>query len=169
MRARQEAQEKSLQSYQKGLAAYQAGKFDEARKHLTEAVNQDERNAPAWMVLGAVEFKRENLFEAAHAFHRSARLEPGRYEPPFNLGMIYESAGRHENAIEAYTQALKLAPDQLEVMENLARCYIKTNQHLDKAKDLIDRALLIEQRPDWRQWLERQSQRLSRKKTEAIQ
>ncbi len=159
--SRQAAKETSIELYRKGMAAYEAGDFIEAHKCLAKSVSQDDRNVRAWMALGVVEFERDSFFEAAHAFHRVARLAPTRYEPHFNLGIILESVGRHTQAIEAYEKALKLAPHQTEVMENMARCYIRTDQDLDKARGLIDQALLDEHRPRWQQWLERQSLRLS--------
>lgn len=159
--ARQEAKDRSIHLYGEGMAAYRANDRDKAYTFLTDAVAVDERNELAWMVLGVLEFERDNLFEAVHAFHRAARLAPLRYEPHFNLGTIYEFIGRYTHAIKAYERALELAPDRVEVMENLARCYIRANENLDKAADLVDRALRVEHRPEWRTWLERQALRLS--------
>ena len=161
--ARQQCREKSLALYRKGLDAYRASLRDKAQEYLAGSVAEDERNAHAWMALGVVEFERDRLFEAAHAFHRAARLAPDRYEPHFNLGMLMESVGRYAQAITAYEKALTLSVDQTEVMENLARCYLVTNQNSVKAKELVDRALLSERRPEWRAWLERQSRLLAAK------
>ena len=42
-------------------------------------------------------------------------------------------------------------------MENLARCYLKTNQQQEEAATLIGRALALERRPEWVRWLKQQS------------
>ena len=158
---RQEGAAKSTKLYQQGMEAYESKDRPKARSLLTEAVTADSRNAHAWVALGVVEMEMDNLFDAAVAFHRAARLQPSRYEPHYNVGLLYESLGRYQRAAEAYESALELAPDQTEVMENLARCYIRSGTKLDRAKELIDRALQKERRPEWREWLERQSLRLA--------
>jgi hypothetical protein len=45
-------------------------------------------------------------------------------------------------------------------MEDLARCCVRGNIHLDKAKELIGNALALEDRPEWRSWLEHEAFRL---------
>jgi len=155
-----ESETASVDLYRQGVQALQERDLENAHERLKAAVTTDERNAFAWMELGIVEYERDNLLEAAYAFHRAALLEPSRYEPHYNTGMILESVGRYEKAIEAYSKALKLAPGQVEVMENLARCYIKTNTKLDTAEALVKKALPLEHRPEWREWLETQSRRL---------
>lgn len=163
---RQADMARAMQLYRKGLEAHEASHLDKAHKLLSGAVAADKRNASAWMALGAIEFERDSLFKAAEAFHRACRLEPRRYEPHFNVGTILESAGRYQQAVREYEIALELAPDQIEVMENLARCYIKLDTNLDKAKKLVDRALTFEARSEWRLWLMKQSNRLSPKQME---
>ena len=158
---RQAAQAQSRRLYERGINAYRASNLELAGEYLEKAIGMDEQNIHAWMVLGIVHFEREKLFEAAHAFHRVSRLEPSRYEPHFNIGTILESVGRYEQAIESYETALKAAPGQLEVMENLARCYLKANQKPDRTRKLIERSLAVEQRPEWRDWLRSQALRLT--------
>ncbi len=153
---RRAARTQSVALYQEGLEDYQAGDPDKARMHLVDSVEADERNARGWMLLGVIEYENDKLFEAASAFRRAARLEPMRYEPHFNIGAVLEKAGRYEQAIESYETALKLAPDELAVMENLARCYIRTETKLSVAKELIAQALPREARPEWRIWLAEQ-------------
>lgn len=159
---RQMARQRSAELHTKAREALEAGDIRQARADLFMALEADERNAAAWMTLGRLEYEAENLTEAAQAFHRAARLAPTRYEPRFNLGSVLERAGRYDRAITEYESALKLAPDQVEVMENLARCYIKTRTKLPTARHLIGQALLVESRPDWVRWLKLESDRLGR-------
>ena len=154
---------KSVELCRQGMEAHERDDLDGARSLLSEAVEVDETNAHAWMALGVTEMDRDNLFEAAAAFDRAGRLEPSRYEPHYNIGLLYETAGRYGRAAEAYEIALQLAPDQNEVLGNLARCYIRSNTQLHRAKELIDRALTTERRPEWLEWLQRQSMRLTPK------
>jgi len=162
--ARQSRQIESLSCYRAGVNAYDTGDLKAARRHICDAIAAYDRNAEAWMLLGLIEHREDRVFEAASSFHRASILAPYRYEPLYNIGILLESFGRYKRAIETYQAALKLSPGQLEVMENLARCYVRTNSNLDEAKDLVDRSLLTEQRPEWRQWLSAQSRRLARRK-----
>jgi tetratricopeptide (TPR) repeat protein len=117
------------------------------------------RNASAWLALGIVEYEKDNLFEAAHAVSQALRLEPGRFEVHYNMGLIYETAVKYSQAIVSYNKALQIAPDEPAVMENLIRCYMKTGQQREEILQLIDRALLLEPRLQWREWLEVQKYR----------
>jgi tetratricopeptide (TPR) repeat protein len=159
--ARQENQAKSMQCYEQGVRAEKESRRAEARKCFSAAVEADGDNAYAWMSLGAIEYDEANYYRAAEAFHLASKLVPTRYEPHLNAGTVYETVGRYADAIKAYEAALRLDPGQLETAENLARTYIRANQNLDRARELIDQALLREKRSEWRQWLLMQSVRLS--------
>lgn len=154
--ARHEAGVESVRLYREGMAAYEKEDFQVARKTLEEATSADPHNAHAWMALGVVAWRQDDPFAAVTAFDRAARLEPSRFEPHYNIGSVLESVGRYPQAIEKYELAYRLAPGEVIVIENLARCCIRSRTHLDRVAELIDRALQIETRPQWRQWLERQ-------------
>jgi len=164
---RREARRRSADLYQEALTLYESGEPKRACSHLQESVQIDDRNAHAWMLLGVIEYEAENLFEAASAFHRTAQLEPMRYEPHFNVGAVLEKAGQYKQAIESYERALDLAPGELSVIENLARCYIRTGTKPNTARGLIEQALTKESRPEWRIWLTGQLGRLDRKTNHA--
>jgi len=151
---RRENREKSAVLYMKAKSEFESGRLDEARAQLRGAVDVDDRNADAWMLLGTVEYRRNRLFDAATAFDRVARLRPTRYEPHFNMGTVLELAGRYDEAIKAYESALRLAPQDVQVMENLARCLVRAGRDRDRAAQLAAEALRSEQRPQWRVWLE---------------
>lgn len=161
---RHDRQARSLEQYRLAVTAYEKDDLKTARSHLNEAINTYDRNAEAWMLLGMIEHREDKIFEAASSFHKASLLAPDRYEPLYNIGILLESFGRYKQAIEAYQSALKLSPGQVEVMENLARCYIRTHTNLDQAGEFIDRAMLTEQRPQWRQWLTTQSHQLAIRK-----
>jgi Tfp pilus assembly protein PilF len=158
--ARNRQRGESVRLCRAGLDAYEAGDLEQARERLKGAVAADRGNAHAWVALGVVEFARNDASEAAFAFETAMGLEPARYEPRFNLGAVLESTGQYARAARLYEQALRLAPGQLEVMENLARCYIRGRMNLNRAKELVDKALESEARPEWRLWLESQSDRI---------
>ena len=161
---RQDRQVQSLSFYHQAVSAYDKNDLGTARACVQDAIATYDRNAQAWMLMGLIDYKDGKIYEAASSFNRASLLMPDRYEPLYNIGILLESFGRYKQAIESYQAALKLSPSQLEVMENLARCYIRMGTNLDEAKNLIDQALLTEQRSQWRQWLAEQSHQLSMRK-----
>lgn len=168
LRARDQRRVESERLYEKGRSAHLAGKAT-AVKYVEQAVQANPDNLYAWMLLGEIQFDEERYFEAAEAFHRASRLAPTRYEPPYNLGLVLESVGRLADAIKAYEGALALQPSQLEVMENLARAYLRAGTERERARELIGRALPLEQRREWREWLNVQLSRMAQKDGAATQ
>lgn len=164
LRDRQQRRVQAQELYRQGVSLHEQADLDRAQRRLQEAVRVDERHAPAWMALGVVEFKRHRLFDAAQAFERAATLRPNRYEPHYNLGQVFESIGRYTKAIEAYEKALALTSDRVEVMENLARSYIAAGLNLSEAERLVERALTLERRPEWRIWLRQQARELEQRR-----
>jgi Flp pilus assembly protein TadD len=161
--ARQHAARESTVLYEQGLKEEARGRTESAREHFRRAVRAAEDNELAWMALGAAEFRLENYYAAAEAFHRAAGLAPTRYEPHYNLGTVLETVGHYTEAVKAYEAALSLAPDQLEVIENLARTLVRAERDPDRAEALIRRALSMEFRAEWREWLLIQAARLEQR------
>jgi Flp pilus assembly protein TadD len=158
--ARQEAWHRSVDLHRQGMAAYHRGDLQLAAERLEAAVHADSGNAAAWLAMGVAAFDQRRVFEAAQAFEQAAGLAPADFEPHYNLGLLFESLGYHDQAIDAYESALRLAPDHLHVMENLARVYIRAERNLERARLLVSRALEREFRPQWRQWLQLQAVQL---------
>jgi Tfp pilus assembly protein PilF len=152
----------SQKLYEQGMDLYFAGDARGAVTGLRKAVRADKTNARAWLGLGAAHDAQGNAFEAAVAFDRAAKLLPHRYEPRFNLGWVFEKAGKYHRAIREYEAALSLAPHQLDTTENLVRCLIKTRQQPDRVRVLLQAALQVERRPEWRVWLHQQLAMLDR-------
>lgn len=164
--ARQAQEARSMELYRKGVKAYDASDNESARSYLEDAIAQDDRNADAWIILAMLEFDEGDIRNAARSFHRAARLRPNRYEPHFNLGIVLEQAGLYSRAAKEFEKALELALGQIEIMESLAGCYIQTNDQLDRALELIHTALKSEHRPEWIGWLEMESNRLQRRRSD---
>jgi len=162
--ARRQARRSRSAGYcDQAIAHYRSGDLAKADEALTKAIQADPTNAAAWTARGIVRARSDRPLEALQAFERASRLAPLRHEPLFNMGTVFESLGRYEQAVRSYEQALELNGGDLQTMENLARCYIRLNTRLEKASELLDRALAMETRPQWRMWLEDQAAMLARK------
>ncbi|HEV3142101.1 MAG TPA: tetratricopeptide repeat protein [Vicinamibacterales bacterium] len=72
-----------------------------------------------------------------------AEREPSNPKPRVALANLYFDADRYDDAITWYGEALKLAPDNVDVSTDLGVCYYYTNQP-DKALAQFDKSLALD-------------------------
>ena len=72
-----------------------------------------------------------------------ANRETTNAQPRAQLGNLYFDAERYDDAIKWYTDAIKLAPNDINVITDLGVCYYYTNQ-ADKALEQFDRSLKLD-------------------------
>lgn len=97
-----------------GWALLQLGRLDEARTHLTNALEFFPRYGPALLNLGILETKSNHPLAAVTALEKaiaSGRLSSsGRSEANFRLGEIFVSLGDREKAIARFRAAVETGP-----------------------------------------------------------
>jgi hypothetical protein len=98
-------------AFQRGLAAQQAGRIDEAITCFRKAVRQNPGLAPAHFNLGQLLRQRASYQEAAACFEGAARLRPTAGDAWLNLGAMLEKLERYRDAIAAYQLAIGCGPD----------------------------------------------------------
>jgi tetratricopeptide (TPR) repeat protein len=80
--------------------------YADAIKWLEKAVAFDSINKEAWYYLGRAYYTKGRLGEARKAFLTVLDLDPHDAKAENNLGLIFESNGQPEAAIEAYRKAI---------------------------------------------------------------
>lgn len=97
-----------------GWALIHLGRYDEAREHLTEALDYFPSYGPALLDLGILEEKQGHSLAAVTALQKaiaSSRLSgPGRSEANFRLGEIFVSLGDRDRAIAHFRAAVESGP-----------------------------------------------------------
>src|SRR5437762_4777925 len=78
-----------------------------------------------------------------NAIKNVAEREASNPQPRVELGNLYFDAERYDDAIKWYTEALKLAPKDVDVSTDLGVCYYYSNQP-DKALEQFARSLAID-------------------------
>jgi tetratricopeptide (TPR) repeat protein len=78
-----------------------------------------------------------------NALKNVAERETSNATPRIELGNLYFDAERYDDAIKWYSDALKLAPNNVDVSTDLGVCYYYSNQP-DKALEQFDRSLKID-------------------------
>src|SRR5260370_19155985 len=155
-----------------GIAEYRLNKLDEAIPALRKETAAYPKDAIAWMWLGVVELAREHAEDAADALDKAARLAPDNtdilyhrgqahllvsrnsYERMFKedprswrvhqvLGQTAAEAERYPDAIYEYLEAIKLAPGQPGLHEELGSIYRNANK-MAEAERAFQRELEID-------------------------
>jgi len=86
------------------------------------------------------------MAEARREYHRALGLKPDYAEAHNNLGNVYTTQGRLEDALQEYQGALKAKPDFAEAYYNLGHIFRKLGRIVE-AREVFERALQI--KPDY--------------------
>jgi tetratricopeptide (TPR) repeat protein len=149
-----------------GSALAQQRKFDEAIPLFEQAVRQDPEVATAHKKLGQALAAVGRGKEADKAFETFFEKDPET--GAVAVGADHMRAGREEDAISSFRQALKDNPDNVDAMRFLAAVYVKQEIKLRDAEALLLRATQLA--PDFANaWLDLGQALLKRgKRMEAI-
>ena len=103
-----------------GLALAQAGRLEEARTQLQEALARQSDYAEAHTNLGNVLQRLEQAPAAVDHYRRALQINPDMAEAHYGLGMALQAQQHSEEAIQALQRALELRPDYIKAHTNLA-------------------------------------------------
>jgi Flp pilus assembly protein TadD len=98
----------------------QAGRVQDARTHLQEALRMEPDNAEARSNLGTVLQVQGRLDEALQHLNVAVRLAPDDDRVRFNLANAMSAAGRTEGAIGELRRSIAINPDNADAHFNLA-------------------------------------------------
>ena len=77
----------------KGVAAYEAGRLEEAERWFARAVEADPGYAKAWRWLGRVRYEQGRYTEAAAAYAKAVELDPNDTSARYFLRLARQAAG----------------------------------------------------------------------------
>jgi len=115
------------------------GRNDEAAVEFGRILEYDPNSPTALNNLGGIYLRTGRYYEAAPLFQRLLSLQPDETAAS-NLGIVYFYLDQLDDAVEAYRQAIELAPDRPTYKRNLAETYEKMGDP-DLARDWYARAL----------------------------
>jgi tetratricopeptide (TPR) repeat protein len=111
-----------------------------------KATQYDTRWAEAWERYGLLKGIMGDVREGEQAIERAANLEPTNFRRRVSLGRLYEEAGRTDQAIECYQEALARFPNHTRTLRRLAEAYESTGD-TESALRVYARMLQIEDSP----------------------
>ncbi|MGH7684529.1 MAG: tetratricopeptide repeat protein, partial [Vulcanimicrobiaceae bacterium] len=91
---------------------YEMHRVEEAANVCRAALMADRNDVQAMILLGQVECDRGNYTVAEKLFRAAAARDAERYEPPMNLGVLFQRLGRLEEALTEGKRALDLGPSE---------------------------------------------------------
>jgi eukaryotic-like serine/threonine-protein kinase len=117
---------------EKNLAAESTRKSFELRERVSEKEKYYIESHYYHFVTG-------NLEEARKVYELWALAYPRELVPPANVGVVYQSLGQYDKALEAFREALRLVPDDAVTYGNLVISYICLNR-LQEAQTTAEEA-----------------------------
>jgi len=111
-----------------GWACRKAGRTDEAKEVWTRILKVDPERASLWNQVAAIDIEREDWAAAADSLAMSLSLEPGESHIRARLAMVLESAGRLEQAAQAYEELARRDPENLTAILRLASFYERSGE-----------------------------------------
>ncbi|XXX79656.1 response regulator [Sorangium sp. So ce134] len=94
-----------------GIAAYRAGDFDKAVRHLREGTAIDPLAYRLHFHLGLLYGKQGQLYDAIQELETALHINGKHFPALKNLAVLYQKAGFRNKAIETWERALGVAPD----------------------------------------------------------
>jgi len=99
----------------------QADQFDEAETLFNRLTAEDSGNVEAGILLIELQVLQEDWEAAAAEARRVGAGDDPNGVGPFMLGQVLEGQQRYAEAIEAFSQALEKSPENISILQGLAR------------------------------------------------
>lgn len=126
------------------------GKPEEATKRLKRLIAANPRDIDALTTLATIHRTGKRYAEAATMYSKAigsiTEEHPRNWLIYFFRGIAYERAKQWAKAEPDFLQALKISPDEPQVLNYLGYSWIDRGLHLDRATDMIKKA--VELRPN---------------------
>ena len=94
-----------------GVAAYKAGRLDEAIAHLKRGTQIDPLAYRLHFHLGLLYGKKGQVYDAVSELETAVEINSRHFPAVKNLAILYQKAGFRNKAVEMWQRSLSLAPD----------------------------------------------------------
>lgn len=131
---------------ERGVAAHQAGRVDEARSLYEEVLESEPANAVAHFNLGVALQEAGENEQAEEHYRRALSANPRFAQARFNLAILLERTDRPEEAAESYRAVLDINPNEAAVHINLGYLLIDRLDRRAEGEDHLRRAVELNPR-----------------------
>lgn len=137
------ARPKAIETYVKGVYAYQSGQKDQAVETLKEALQANPQLIMPRVVLAKIYKERGDFSSAKDHYEALVVMDPYEVKNHYNLGLSYQMLQRLQDAAKSYNNALKLKPNDFGSNMNLGLVYLALGD-ADKAVRYTDKAAQLQ-------------------------
>jgi tetratricopeptide (TPR) repeat protein len=103
--------EESRRALERGARLAGEHRYEEARQEFQRAVDNDPRNATAWVNLGLAKAACGQEGEALAPYLKALEIDPESWLAHYNLGLLLARQGDREQALQHLEKALAEVPD----------------------------------------------------------
>jgi tetratricopeptide (TPR) repeat protein len=125
---------KAREALEKGLAALNEDKLDQAEEHLDEAMKLAPSHPDVLYVRGVIYLRQHQWAKAQTVLEKATQLGPKQARAFSALGMALVDAGKYDQAIAPLQRSLQLGPMGWETHWALAKAYYHHAQYDDALK-----------------------------------
>lgn len=119
-----------------GMLANVTGRYDQAAKHLENALKSDANCDHCYRELSVAYEQLRRPAEAESILKRAIELHPQQWAAYKRLGSFYADLGRYDEAASAFNRVVELAPDSISGYSNLGAIYIVQGKYAEASKAL---------------------------------
>lgn len=116
-----------------------------AKQVLREGIDQYENKEMFVLLLADLLFEGNEIVLAHEVLDEAANREPESFRYPSTRGLIHQKTGNYQEAINAYSEASNLAPEELTIYLNIATCYYNIGVEVEEAARTISNSRLVQQ------------------------
>jgi tetratricopeptide (TPR) repeat protein len=116
-----------------------------ARKLVEQAVSDNPRCFQCYYSMGVLLEKEGKFAQASHAYQQALKIHPAHLQSAINLSNLYLRLARHREAQVLVSAAVRAAPRDLGLRNQLAAVLLASRQY-DKAAEQSKGVLLVDER-----------------------
>jgi tetratricopeptide (TPR) repeat protein len=124
-----------------GVLAIQGRKYDLAIEEFRALVAADPQSVEGYLRLAEYYRLKGDWSDSIATLERAETTIPGDARPILILASTLEATGSMDQAIEQYRRALKVRPEDPNIMNNIAYLIVETEGNLDEALRLAQQAV----------------------------
>lgn len=115
-----------------------------AEEILSEGIEKYDNYEDLALLLTDFYFRRGETDKALDLLDSVSVKSPAKYVFPYTKGLIYQKTENYKNAIDAYSKAVTLAPDELSSYINMAVCYFNVGVEIEEnARTLTNKRIVL--------------------------
>lgn len=141
---------------EEGLHYVTSRALDKAERCFRQAIECDPFCGLAHCNLGITLMEQcREPYEAAWCLRHAAQLMPNAISPRVALAQLFEKAGQFGAAEQSLRDALRLNPNEIEIIGQLARVRVRQNKMNDETIEWLKVVAVQESDATWRSWAQR--------------